>query len=163
MEKIFIIAILIVLIAISFIIVKSNFKITPAQKQVTSSIESPTKDYVVYNAPYGSIVHKGELVAEVDPTGCKYQVMQDLVNVKFEKEQYKRFKFLSKVNASAKEMFDSTEIAFGDSIEKLHEDQASLRHCYLYAPFNGKVTMIVSAAGSGVSDGGPILQITKTG
>jgi hypothetical protein len=53
--------------------------------------------------------------------------------------------------------------AYEDSIAILHEDRAALRHDYQYAPFNGKVTMIFTPTVSEVSDGGSLLQITKTG
>ena len=124
-------------------------------------IESPTDGYVIYNVPFASTVHKGQLVAEIDPTVCINQVKQDLINLKYEKEQYKRYKFLSRVNATTKELFDSVKEDYGDAIAKLRADQAALRHDYQYAPFNGKVTLIVTSAGSGVSDGGSILEITK--
>ncbi len=155
-------AIFILLIIICSILIKNSFTTVSLQKQqVKSLIESPMKSYVVYNVSYGSRVHKGQLVAVVDPTVCRKHVKQDLINLKYEKEQYKRYKFLSRVNASAIELFEKVEKAYGDSVTKLHIDQAVLRHCYQYAPFNGKVTEIVTSSGSGVKNGGVILGIVK--
>ncbi|MCP4180411.1 MAG: hypothetical protein GY756_21835 [bacterium] len=151
-----------VLIAILFILTRFNFQTIPTEHE-KSSIVSPTDGYVVYNVPYGSMVHKGQLVAEIDPTVLKCQVQQDLMNVKFEHEEYKRYRFLSEKNDSAKEIFEKVEKAYGDSIAKLHIDQAALSHDYQYAPFNGKVTEIGTSTGSGINNGGLIVGITRVG
>ncbi|MCP4180967.1 MAG: hypothetical protein GY756_24655 [bacterium] len=161
-NKVLVFLIFVILIGIFVILIKMNFQNT-SNKTVKSLIESPTDGYVVYNVSYESTVYKGQLVAEIDPTVYINQVKQDLVDVSFEKKEYKRYKFLSHVNAAAREIFDTTEKDYGDAITKLHSDQAALRHCYQYAPFTGKVTNIVTSAGSGVSDGGSILEITKIG
>jgi multidrug resistance efflux pump len=161
--KILVILVFIVLILIIFILIKSNFQVNSQTKQVKSLIESPTDGYVIYNVPYGKIVSKGELVAEIDPTVCQNEVKDDLADMKYLRIEYKRYRFLARVNAEAKEKFDIAEEAYADGLAKLHEDQASLKHCYQYAPFKGKITDITTSTGSGVSDGGTILEITKIG
>ncbi|MCP4180413.1 MAG: hypothetical protein GY756_21845 [bacterium] len=129
----------------------------PIVAQMTSMIEGQ----IVFEVPLNSQVKKGQLVEEVDPRQYQANVLDDQAAVNFYKDVYNADSKLVKENSVSLVSYLKSKYNLENYIEHEKRDEAIESHCYIYAPFNGKVTKIITYAGSGIGDGNLIMEITK--
>ncbi|HJO93313.1 MAG TPA: hypothetical protein QF753_07930 [Victivallales bacterium] len=130
-------------------------------KPVVAQMASMIEGQIVYEVPLNSHVKKGQLVEEVDPAQYKGAVEKDIADIDYYKKVYGADSKLYRTRSVSLITLLKSKEQIEDAVANYREDQAILTHCYIYSPFNGKVTKVITYAGSGIGDGSLIMEITK--
>ncbi|HJO94603.1 MAG TPA: hypothetical protein QF753_14490 [Victivallales bacterium] len=128
---------------------------------ITANMESSIEGQMTYEVPLGAHVKKGQLVEEIDPTEYKEQLLIDAANYEDQKGLFKSDKKLVKVTVPFS-IYCHDKYVFLEALHQYKKDKEVLKHCKIYAPFDGVVTQINVYPGSGIGDGQTIMVITKT-
>jgi len=116
---------------------------------------------MIYEVPLNSHVKKGQLVEEVDPAKYAGAVKSDIAVINYDKLLYNADSKLYKTHSVSLITLLGAKKNYESALEKMTEDNATLRHCKVYAPFAGTATDITVYPGSGLGDGSLIMTIVK--
>ena len=141
-----------------------------------SQIAAEVSGRLVTLSPPGTLVHKGDILAQIDDSRLLIQEQQDLAVIEnakaklaFLQSEVKRKQTLAKINLSAitdlDENISQRDIARGEltvAKSKLAQTRQNLAFTRLKAPFNGLVVERLSNLGEYVKDGTAIIRLVET-
>ncbi|MGX5200481.1 efflux RND transporter periplasmic adaptor subunit [Aliikangiella sp. IMCC44632] len=141
-----------------------------------SQIAADVSGRIVSLAEIGARVSKGDLLAKIDDSTLKIQLMEDQANVEnaqsrlaFLESEVKRKTSLAERNLSAKTDLDQTlsqrDVAKGDlaaATARLAKTKQQLAFTELKAPFEGLVTQRLRSQGEYVTSGTAIIHLVET-
>ncbi|HJO94861.1 MAG TPA: hypothetical protein QF753_15795 [Victivallales bacterium] len=130
-------------------------------KPAVAHMQSMIEGQIVYEAPLGAHVKKGQLVEAVDPTQYKADILSDDAAINYDNIEYKANAKLYTTRSVSLATKLNSKRDLQVAIAKKVGDEATLKHCKIYAPFDGTITKIDVYTGSGVGDGNDIMLITK--
>jgi multidrug resistance efflux pump len=128
---------------------------------IKANMQSMIEGQIVYEVPLNSHVKKGQLIEKVDTREYRATILKDQAALNYYKDVYKADKSLAKTHSISKVEYLKSKYDILNALEQKKLDQVVESHCYIYAPFNGKITKITTYPGSGIGDGSLIMEITK--
>ncbi|HJO93310.1 MAG TPA: hypothetical protein QF753_07915 [Victivallales bacterium] len=145
------------IILITFLSTATCMYAKPIIDQMISKVEGQ----IIYEIPLHSHVKKGQLVEEVNSGNMRETVDKDTIDILYNKKLYDvDYKLYNTHSISYLDM-QKTKEALEDSAATYWQDKSLLKQCKIYAPFDGKVTKIVTYSGCDIGDGNLIMEIQK--